>query len=115
MFEELSKKNPRFAYIFDDAEDSIKSISEPHKSRIIKAFQAVAEIANERLSEYKSADAVMDDSASDLTALTGIDVRIDGIEKALARAVGRQDTARAILDAIRYEIGKFRKSGDVDE
>ena len=52
----------------------------------------------------------MDDSASDLTALTGIDVRAEGIEKALARAIGRQDSARAVLDAIKYEIAKAMKS-----
>ena len=51
----------------------------------------------------------MDDSASDLTALTGIDVRAEGLEKALARAIGRQDSARAIVDAIKYEIAKALK------
>lgn len=68
------------------------------------------EITNERFSEYKLNDSIMDDSASDLTALTGIDVRTEGIEKALARAIGRQDSARAVLDAIKYEIAKAMKS-----
>lgn len=110
MFEELSKKNPRFAAVLDTADEAIKALTEPHKSQIIKAFHAVAEIANDRLAEYKSVDSMMDDAMGDLTALTGIDVRADGVDKALARVVGRQDTARAIIDAIRYEIAKARKA-----
>lgn len=95
--------------MFDEANESIKTLSEPHRSRIIRAFNSMHEITNERFSEYKLNDSIMDDSASDLTALTGIDVRSEGIEKALARAIGRQDSARAVLDAIKYEIAKAMK------
>lgn len=63
--------------------------------------------------DYRGYDKMMDDAASDLTAFTSIDVRKEGIEKALSDVIGSQKS-RAVMDAIRYEIAKALK-GLIDE
>ena len=58
--------------------------------------------------DYRKYDKMMDDAASDLTALTKVDVRKEGIDTALEHVIGDVKT-RAVLDAVRYEIAKALK------
>lgn len=101
MFESLKNK-PSIAKTLDEAMEAIKNVTEPYRSKILAAFKALDEIASQ-MQDYKKYDAMMDDAASALTALTKIDVRKEGIAPALTVAM-RHGTPSQVADAISYAI-----------
>ena len=108
MLENIIKSKPELAPIMRDAIESLHSISEPHKTKIKLAFESIDKIA-ESMKEYKKIDALMDDSASDLTLATGVDVRKEGVHPALARAISSSRQAQAIIDTCNWLIAKALK------
>ena len=61
-----------------EALDALNMVSEPHKGKLLAGFKALDSLGKS-MRGYKDADAMMDDAASALTAMTGIDVRKQGI------------------------------------
>ena len=108
MLENTLKQKPELATIIKEATESLASVSEPMKSKIKKAFDALDNIAIE-MKTYQKVDELMDDSASDLTLLSGIDVRVNGVHHALARVIHSSDQARAIIDTTNWLIAKAMK------
>ena len=114
MLENTLKQKPELATIIKEATESLASVSEPMKSKIKKAFDALDNIAVE-MKSYQKIDALMDDSASDLTLLSGIDVRVNGVHHALARVIHSSDQARAIIDTTNWLIAKAMKGYIINE
>ena len=105
MLENIINSKPHLAPIMREAVDALNIVAEPMKSKIKKAFESIDKIAVE-MKQYKSIDALMDDSASDLTLLSGIDVRVNGVQPALARVIHSNDQAKAIIDVVNWYIAK---------
>ena len=108
MLENIINSKPHLAPIMREAVEALNAVSEPMKSKIKKAFDSLDKIATE-MKQYKSIDALMDDSASDLTLLSGIDVRVNGVHHALARVIHSNDQAKAIIDVVNWHIAKQLK------
>ena len=108
MFENLQKTNPNLAGKVFEALDYLKNVAEPSKSKILIAFEGLSKLADE-MKTYKKVDSLMDDSASDLTLLSGVDVRKDGVHKALTKVIHSTDQARAIMDTTNWQIAKVIK------
>ena len=108
MLENIIKQKPELEKILRDAIESLQAVSEPHKTKIKLAFDSIDKIADS-MKTYKSIDALMDDSASDLTLATGVDVRKEGIHSALARAISSSRQAQAIIDTCNWLIAKALK------
>lgn len=108
MLENLIKQKPELQTTINEAEEALRSVAEPFKSKIKKAFEALDNIAVQ-MQNYKSIDALMDDSASDLTLATGVDVRKEGVHSALARAISSSRQAQAIIDTCNWLIAKALK------
>ena len=108
MLENTLKQKPKLAPIIHEATDALNMVSEPMRSKIKKAFDALDNIAVE-MKTYQKVDELMDDSASDLTLLSGIDVRVNGVHHALSRVIHSSDEARAIIDTSNWLIAKALK------
>ena len=108
MFENLIKQKPHLANSINDAVNAIKDLAEPHKTKIMNGFKTLEKVSFS-MEEYKELDALMDDSASDLTMLSNVDVRKDGLHKALSKVIHSTDQARAIIDACNWLIAKAMK------
>lgn len=109
MFENL-KQNKGYG-IIQEALNSLNAVSEPHKSKILAGFKALDALGNS-MKGYKEADAMMDDAASALTAMTGIDVRKQGICPALALAIRKGTPSQisdAIANAIKWHVADYLK------
>jgi hypothetical protein len=108
MLENIINSKPHLATTIKEAIEALNMVAEPMKSKIKKAFDALDNIAVE-MNQYKNIDALMDDSASDLTLLSGIDVRVNGVQPALARVIHSNDQARAIIDVVNWHVAKQLK------
>lgn len=88
---ELSHKYPTATDVFSDLDKMYKtSINEHQRAVLDLFFTTVGELMKKEEMEYVHLDKIMDDSASRITVMTGIDVRADGIEKALYKVFGKE-------------------------
>ena len=108
MLENITKARPELAETMYEALDALRSVGEPYKTKIKTALNALDKVAEE-MAIYKDVDSLMDDSASDLTLLSGVDVRKEGLHKALSKVIHSTDQARAIIDASNWLIAKSIK------
>ena len=117
MFESLVKNDDKLKEVLKEAFETINSLPEDSRHKVSKAFRLLdtkVEQIKHDMQEYEKYDAIMDDAASRLTALTKVDVREQGIRPALT-AVLRYgnyiDQAEAIEDVILWNIAStFKKS-----
>ena len=111
MFEKIIEKSPRLEGVLVDALDAVKNVSEPYKSKILAGLKALDSLGLE-MQAYKDIDSMMEDAASALTALTGVDVRKQGICPALSLAVkcgNPSQVADAISYAIKWHVADYLK------
>lgn len=125
MFDDLIKDNHEFKKALQEAFDEVNALPDQAKLKIQTAFRMLNELwfkpsveevnheVQKKVSKsYKDADAEMDDAASALTAMSGIDVRKDGACEALAKIIRTKeskDKAKAIELMIQYHIAKSVK------
>lgn len=110
MFENL-KSNKQMYETVMEALDALNMVSEPHKGKLLAGFKALDSLGK-LMRGYKDADAMMDDAASALTAMTGIDVRKQGICPALALAIRKGTPSQisdAIANAIKWHVADYLK------
>jgi hypothetical protein len=111
MFEDIIKQKPHLANVLHEAMNALKDVAEPHKTKIMNGFKALDRVSFS-MHGYKEADTMMDDSASELTAMTGIDVRKEGVCEALKKVMkygDRDDKAKAIELVIKWHIADYLK------
>lgn len=100
----LSHKYPTAKDSFSDLEKMYKtSINEQQRSVLDMFFTTVEDLMSKEEQEYLHLDKIMDDASSKITVLTGVDVRQDGIEKALQKGFGKDKTC-LILNSIKWYV-----------
>ena len=123
MFDDLIKNNHELKKALQEAFDEVNALPDHSKMKIQTAFRmlneywfkpSVEEVNHEVQKKVSKSykDAEMDDAASALTAMSGIDVRKEGACEALAKIIRTKesrDKAKAIELLIQYHIAKSVK------